>query len=126
MINRSRQWGGVSPPVIVLMMAFIATVGIVGLKAFPLVMESLKIEKAMESVVADADVGKRAKKEIIGGFIKRMDIEAISRINSNNYKQYLTVEKKGEKVTMRIVYRAETKLFMNASLVLDYAFEASN
>ena len=111
------------------LMALLVIIGLtvlVGLKLFPIYMDSFKIDTALENVMADADIATRTKKQIAEALIKRLDIDNVEAVTYKNYRERVVVKKKGKKVTIDVVYRAEAPLFGNLSLVADFKKHAEN
>ncbi len=97
-----------------------ALVVLLGLKVFPMYMESFKIDTAMESLIADSKIVDRSKREIIFSLLKRLDIDDVRRINEQTYKEFVKVSKVKRKVSIQVKYRVEVPLFSNLSLVGDF------
>ena len=76
--------------------------------------------------MADADIAKRTKNQIAEALIKRLDIDNVKAVTYKNYKERVVVKKKGKKVTIDVVYREETPLFGNLSLVAAFEKHAEN
>jgi hypothetical protein len=114
----------------VLNLAFIAVVlafaGLVGLKLLPVYSESLKIDKAMKGTIEQSDIGSRTKREIVVALAKRLDIDDVRRIHDQNFKEYGTITKKGEKVTIELSYDAIVPLMGNLSILAEFEKEVTN
>lgn len=122
---RCRQ-SGMSFVGLVFVLVILAFVGLIGLKLFPIYMESFKIDKAMKSVVADTSLAGQSKALIGRALTKRLDIDNVDQITEHNYKQYVTITKKGGKLSMDTKYRAEAHLFGNIGVVVDFEKHAEN
>ena len=126
MYSRKRQRG-----IGILGLAFVAIVlavaGLIGLKLMPVYMESAKISRAMQQgAVQQPGVAEASKREIIRTFSKQLEIDAVTRIHDNNFKEYGSIEKKGGKVTMEISYEAVVPLAGNISLLAQFEKTESN
>lgn len=104
----------------------LAFVGYVGLKMFPVYMESLKIDNSMQGLIEDPSVSEMSKLEIMKSLIRRFDINEVDRITERNYADYMTIQKARNKVAITIDYRAEVPLFYNLSLVADFHKHVEN
>ncbi len=103
-----------------------AMVVLLGLKLFPMYMESFKIDTAMESLISDSEIADQSKREIIFSLLKRLDIDDVRRITEHNYKEFIKVSKIKRKVTIQVKYRVENPLFSNLSLVGDFDKQVQN
>ena len=111
-------------------MALIVLIGfgaLVGLKLFPIYMESFKIDTALQSVIEDPAVGNQSKHDIKMAVLRRFDIDDVRRITERNWKDHLQITKdRAGKVVIRVDYEADTSLFANLSLVAHFQKEVSN
>lgn len=119
MISKKRQ-KGMSIWVLLYILATLGFIGLMGLKLFPLVLESFKIDKALTAVIQDPNVSNQSKGDILESLRKRFDLEDVRTIRFKNMKDHVFVEKKGEKVKINVVYRSESDFFWKILLVLDY------
>lgn len=119
MISKRRQ-RGMSIWVLLYILATLGFIGLMGLKLFPLVLESFKIDKALTAVIQDPNVSNQSKGDILESLRKRFDVEDVRTIRFKNMKDHVFVEKKGEKVKINVVYRSESDFFWKVLLVLDY------
>lgn len=119
MISKQRQ-RGMSIWVLLYILATLGFIGLMGLKLFPLVLESFKIDKALTAVIQDPNVSNQSKGDILESLRKRFDLEDVRTIRFKNMKDHVFVEKKGEKVKINVVYRSESDFFWKILLVLDY------
>jgi len=119
MISKRRQ-RGMSIWVLLYILATLGFIGLMGLKLFPLVLESFKIDKALTAVIQDPNVSNQSKGDILESLRKRFDVEDVRTIRFKNMKDHVFVEKKGEKVKINVVYRSESAFFWKILLVLNY------
>lgn len=119
MISKRRQ-RGMSIWVLLYILATLGFIGLMGLKLFPLVLESFKIDKALTAVIQDPNVSNQSKGDILESLRKRFDVEDVRTIRFKNMKDHVFVEKKGEKVKINVVYRSESDFFWKILLVLNY------
>ena len=119
--------GGISFIAVVFILILLAFVGLIGLKMFPLYMESFKIDKALNGVVNDVSVADQSKVLIGRALTKRLDIDGVKQITESNYTDYVKIKKKkNKKFTIDVQYRAEAHLFANVSVVLDFEKHVAN
>ena len=119
MISKRRQ-KGMSIWVVLYVLITLGFAGLMGLKLFPLVTESFKIDNALEAVISDSNVSSQSKRDILESIRKRLDLEDVRAIRFKNMKDHVFVEKKGDKVTIDVRYRSETDFFWIILLVLNY------
>lgn len=119
MISKRRQ-RGMSLYVLLYVLVTLGFIGLMGLKLFPLVMESYKIDKALTAVIEDANVSSQSKADIRESLRKRFDLEDVKTIKFKNMKDHVFIEKKGDKVKIDVIYRSETDFFWMILLVLNY------
>jgi predicted aminopeptidase len=99
---------------------------LVGLKVFPIYMESFKIDTAMKGVIREPSLSEKTKQEIAKSLLKRFQVDNVRRIDSRNYRNYIKIDKKKDTVAIAVSYRAETPLFANLSLVADFNKQVQN
>lgn len=99
---------------------------VMGLKLVPMYAESFKIDAALKSLIAEPDLAAQSKRDIALALARRLDIDDVRRITDRNYPEYVTITKQKKKVTIMVVYRAETALVGNLTLVADFSKKAQN
>lgn len=119
MISKRRQ-RGISLYVLLYVLVTLGFIGLMGLKLFPLVTESFKIDNALTAVIEDPNVSSQSKADILESLRKRFDLEDVKTIKFKNMKDHVFVEKKGDKVKIDVIYRSETDFFWMILLVLNY------
>ena len=98
----------------------------IALKLFPIYLESFKIDRAIESVAQEPGAADRSRADLQDTLVKRFDIDDVTRITERNFRDYVDIDKKGQRVTITVDYRAEAHLVGNISLVADFTKRASN
>jgi hypothetical protein len=93
---------------------------VIGLKLFPIYMDSWKIDGVMKAVISEPGINQQSRREIIDSMLKRLDIDAVDAVNYRNYKESLTITRRKNNVTIKIFYRVETPLMGNLSLVAEF------
>lgn len=119
MISKQRQ-RGMSLYVLLYVLVTLGFIGLMGLKLFPLVTESYKIDNALTAVIEDPNVSSQSKAAILESLRKRLDLEDVKTIKYKNMKDHVFIEKKGDKVKIDVIYRSETDFFWMVLLVLNY------
>ena len=99
---------------------------LIGLKLFPIYLESFKIDKALKGVVSDSKIGERSKRQIQAALIKRLDIDSVKVITNRNIKDHLVITSKSGQVSLDLDYEAEAELLGNISLVIAFEKHAEN
>lgn len=104
------------------LMAIVGILGfsaVIGLKLFPIYMDSLKIDGIMKAVISQPGINEQSRKEIFDAMMKRLDIDAVDAVNYRN-SDAMTITKRKNNVTISIFYRVETPLIGNLSLVAEF------
>ncbi len=99
---------------------------VIGLKLIPVYMDSWKIDGIMNSVISQPGINEQSRKEIINLMLKRLDIDAVDAVNYRNYNESMIITKRKNQVTISIIYRVETPLIGNLTLVADFDKEVSS
>ena len=99
---------------------------VIGLKLFPVYMDSWKIDGIMEAVIGEAGINQQSRQEVIESMLKRLDIDAVDAVNYRNYKESMTITKRKNKTTINIHYRVETPLIGNLTLVAEFEKSVSS
>ncbi len=106
-------------------LGLIAIVGIlgfsavIGLKLFPIYMDSWKIDGIMDAVISEPGIKEQSRREVIDSLLKRLDIDAVDAVNYRN-PDAMTITKRKNSVTISIFYRVETPLIGNLSLIAEF------
>lgn len=114
--KRQRGLSFVSLIAIVGLLGFSA---VIGLKLFPIYMDSWKIDTVMNAVISQPGINEQSRKEIYNAMIKRLDIDAVDAVNYRN-TDAMTITKRKNSVTISIFYRVETPLIGNLSLIAEF------
>jgi hypothetical protein len=114
--KRQRGLSFVSLIAIVGLLGFSA---VIGLKLFPIYMDSWKIDGIMNAVISQPGINEQSRKEIYNAMMKRLDIDAVDAVNYRN-TDALTITKRKNSVTISIFYRVETPLIGNLSLIAEF------
>ena len=114
--KRQRGLSFVSLIAIVGLLGFSA---VIGLKLFPIYMDSWKIDTIMNAVISQPGINEQSRKEIYNAMMKRLDIDAVDAVNYRN-TDAMTITKRKNSVTISIFYRVETPLIGNLSLIAEF------
>ena len=104
----------------------LAFAGLIGLKLFPVYMESFKIDKAMKGLITDSKIGERSKREIQAALVKRLDIDSVTVVDHRTIKDHLEITTQGGNVSIDLAYEQETPLFANISLLVTFEKHVEN
>lgn len=120
-----RTQTGASIWMVLLMVIILGFAGLFGLKLIPIYLESYKIDKALKGVVQGV-VADQSVKDIRDALLRRLDIDDVRRIKARNWRDYVTITKKGKQVTIEVFYDAEEKLVGNLFVVARFDKLVSN
>jgi len=111
---------------VILIVGILGFGAVFGLKLIPIYLESFKIDKAMKAVMESGGVEDMSKRAIITAFVKRIDIDGVTRITERNFNENGKIIKKGSKVTMELDYSVVEHLAGNIFLTVVFSKSASN
>ena len=114
--QKQKGMTGISIAVLVAMFGFIA---LIGLKVFPVYMESFKVNSALDSLKKEPGVAKKPSGTIVTLLMKRLDIDDVESVT----RQEISIEKSASGVNVYVDYEVEKHLFSNVSLLI--VFEKS-
>ena len=87
-----------------------------GLKLIPVYLEGWKIGRAVEGAL-QAGAGSQSKENIKLAILRRLDIDEVRVIKRANFAEFITIQKRGERVTVIIDYERVEPLFGNLSIL---------
>lgn len=119
MTQHSRQQG-ITAIGLLMGLAILGFGALLALRLFPIYLESFKIDTALKSVIKDPRLAEMSNRDIIATLLRRLDVDDVQRINSQNHRNHVTINKKNNKVAITVNYRAEAPLFGNLGLVADF------
>lgn len=99
---------------------------LVGLKLFPVYLDSFKVSAALDSVVKSSDIAELSKAKIQEAIAKRLDIDDVDRFLGIPFKDYGKIDKKGNSVTITYDYQFKAHIMGNVSVVVDFVKTAHN
>ena len=117
MKNRQR---GIALGQLVVWGFLLAVVAIMGMKTVPSVIEYYTIKKNIQALAGQAGQDTTVQ-ELRAGFVRYMEIDAITSINHND----LDIYKDGGRVVIAFAYEKKIPLFGPVSVVIDYEGSAS-
>lgn len=103
-----------------LLIVLLILCAVVGIKLWPMYIESFKIDAALESMKNDPGLQSMSKTEVRESFLKRLDIDNVDAVTPRNSKNTLKIEKDGAKVRISVDYIDERVLFGNLFLVAKF------
>ena len=99
---------------------------LIGLKLFPIYLESFKIDKAMKGLISDSKIGERSRREIQAALIKRFDINSVKAIRTANAKEHIAISSQNGNVSIDVEYEEVTELIGNVSLLITFSKHVEN
>ena len=117
---------GVSFTGLMFVLIVLGVVLLLGLKLFPVYLESFKIHKAVEGVLSAPNVGQSTIHEIQKSLIKRFDIDSITAITHRNFKEHVVISSKNDVVSIAVNYEAVIPLLDNIYLLIIFDKYADN
>ena len=84
--------------------AVIVTIAWVGLKAVPMYLEGSKIKNAMENIKAQPEAFKMSSKQVKDSLLKRLRIDNVAALTSQNYKEKAVYKRQGSGYTLTVQY----------------------
>ncbi len=115
--NKQRGLGFLGLIVLVGVLGFTA---VIGLKLFPVYMDSWKIDSVMNAVISEPGINDQSRQEVIESMLKRLDIDAVDSLNYKNYGDRLSIVKRKNSVTINVNYEITTPLLGNLSLLAQF------
>ncbi len=111
--SRKKQAGmtGAAVMLILLMVGFFV---FIGLKLFPVYMESFKVNSALDSLKSQPDLGKKPVAEIVRSLMKKLEVDDVESVT----KKEISIEKSQTGVTVYVDYDVVQPLFSNISLLV--------
>jgi len=110
---RNKQTGmtGAGIMIILMMLGFFV---FIGLKLFPVYMESFEVNSALESLKKETGLAKKPAGKIVQSLIKRLKIDAVKSVT----KQEISIDKTKTGITVFVDYEVVQPLFGNISLLV--------
>lgn len=122
----SRRQRGMTFWMLLFVLVVLGTVFLFGLKLFPIYLESFKINQIIKTVAQEPGIGNLSKREITEKLVKRFDIDDVRRITERTFREYVDVDKRGDRISIAVAYRAETHLVGNLYMVAEFRKRATN
>lgn len=116
MIPSGRFQKGASIWMVLLFVVVLGFGAVFGLKLIPIYLEAWKIGRAVEGAL-QAGAGSQSKENIQSAILRRLDIDEVRTIKKRNFSEFITIQKRGERVTVEIDYERVEPLFGNLSVL---------
>lgn len=75
-----------------------------GMKVAPLYVNNAKVANALENMKVQPEAAKKNNAELQSDLVKRLNVDGIERINRENFKDYVTVERTSTGYNMTVAY----------------------
>ena len=116
---------GASLWMIMLIVAILGFGAVFGLKLIPMYMQWWKVEKAVTGAL-QSGVESANKRDITTAIVRRLDVDGIYHMTEANLTEFMTITKKGNKVTVAIDYEHRDALIGNVFLVTHFEKTVTN
>lgn len=108
----------------IIVAAVVSFFALVGIKIFPLYMESFGVTQSLTSVVNQPNAAEMSPRELQRSFLRHAQINSLYRFNDGNIRDHMTVSQpaRGSTVprTITFAYEARTHMFGKLDIVLVY------
>ncbi len=111
-----------------MIMLFVIVLGfgtVFGLKLIPIYLEAWKIGRAVEGALQSGS-GSQTPEAIRAAILRRLDIDEVRVIKKTNFTDFMTIQKRGEQVTVNIDYERVEPLFGNLSILAEFKKTITN
>lgn len=115
MLVRLHQQRGITKYIMPL--AIIGVIVWLGFQLFPIYMEQSKIISSIENLKAQSDAKKFSAIKVKKALIRRFGVNDISRINNNNYDNYIKYERTVSGFNLVVQFQDEISIYGNLYLV---------
>lgn len=105
-----------------LLMVLLIGVAVLGMRLVPLYIDSFSIKEGLASL-GEQDLAKYSSRQIKDALLKRLDISGVQAVTYKNFKERVTIEKKGDKVHVLVRYREERPLVANLAVIASFEHE---
>ncbi len=121
-MTRMRRERGITFLGFLMSAALVAFFALVGMKLFPLYMESLSVWQGMKEVAARPDIQKLNTREIYKYVLRNYEVQDVDFFTRENIHKHLKVERaKGKKGrVLHMTYESRRPLFGNLDIVLKF------
>ena len=125
MKSSSRYQKGASIWMITLFVVVLGFGAVFGLKLIPVYLEGWKIGRAVEGAL-QAGSGSQSTDKIKSAILRRLDIDEVRVIRKTNFSEFMTIQKRGDRVTVQIDYERVEPLFGNLSILAVFQKTVTN
>jgi hypothetical protein len=116
---------GASMWMVMMILAILGFGAVFGLKLLPMYLDWWKVEKSVAGALGSG-VASANKREITTAIVRRLDVEGIRIMTEANLSEFMTITKKGGKVTIDIDYEQKDVLVGNVFIVTHFAKTLTN
>jgi Tfp pilus assembly major pilin PilA len=102
---------------LIIILGFIGIITLSVLKVFPVYMEHLAVQTAMESIEVDQDLKKMTVGQIRSLFEKKLDVNQVTSVNSKAAK----ISRSLSDITMKVEYEVRKDYFGNVDIVMSFS-----
>lgn len=99
---------------IALVLAMVGFFAVIGLKLFPVYMESFKVNSAMDSLKTESGMGSKSSGEIVKSLLRRLGVDDVESVTRDE----ISIEKSKTAIIVYVEYEVEKHLFGNISLLV--------
>lgn len=117
--RRARDQEGASLWLVLLFVIVLGFAAVFGLKLIPVYLEWWKVQRAVEGAM-QAGVESASRREIKAAIIRRLNIDEVRRITEVTFDEFMTIDKRGNRVTVEINYDRVEPLFGNLSILAHF------
>ncbi len=89
-------------------------------KLFPIYMENWSVSSALEKVAEEQNVTQKVDREIYQLFLSALSKKDIKLFNSENIKQFVTIERIGQSLEITVEYEETKSLMSNVSFLVEF------
>lgn len=111
--KKQKGMTGIAIAIILMMVGFFA---FIGLKLFPIYMESFKVNTALDSLKKESGLAKKPSGAIVTLLMKRLAIDDVENVTRSE----ISIERSRTGIIIYVDYEVEKYLFSNLSLLANF------
>ena len=119
-MNSIARQRGISIWIALVLIICIAFMGLIGLKLFPVYMESFKIDRALASLIENNELTTMSKNDIRIDLLRRLDIDSVTEVNDRNFWEVVTIHKDPDEVSIDVSYEVVAHIAANVSALVEF------
>jgi Tfp pilus assembly major pilin PilA len=89
---------------VIFVLAVLGSVAWLAMKIAPFYVNNAKVANALENIKSQPEAARKNNSELQSDLLKRLGVEGIDRINRENFKDYVTIERTATGYNMTIAY----------------------